>query len=295
MRFKVGAFGDIGGRHGLLGCAPSYRSLFQDISNRTDRPGYSPQGISWPPYLSGFALKDNYFLMRTFSDESASRAGMVRTFALTAEIPAFCAISNLDAVIDALPKQIITDWTAVGELDIPDQELARQRTDIHIPRQLAQALVTSADVAVWGDPDSFDSVVTSIWAALWPSLRANFSFRLSFDPADIDSEKPPTLVTSPKQVSARWQKHSFIVPSSDSLVSSKAETAEFLLGRESSVLEGLREELQADIKEFRQLNLLGLLYRSRRQNNQSFSSLRSQLQLAGKLSLAPPRVPDLRR
>jgi len=139
---------------------------------------------------------------------------------------------------------------------------------------------------VWGDPDSFDSVVTSIWAALWPSLRENFSFRMSFDPADIDSEKPPTLVTSPKQVSARWQKHSFIVPGSDSQMSTEAE-AETLLRGESSALQGFREELQADIREFRQLNLLNLLYRSRQQKNQTFSSLRSQLQLAGKLSLDP--------
>ena len=284
MLFKTAVFGDIGGRHGIVGCAPTHRSLFQDIANRTDRPGYYPPGLTWPPYLSGFLFKDHYFVMRTFPDESASRAGMVRTFAITAEATEFCTISNLAAVAEALPKHNAADWISSGELDISDQELEREIPS-DIPSQLAQALVTSSAVVVWGDPDSFDFIVISIWSALWPSLRRNFSFRLSFDPADIDTEKPPTLVTSLRQVSARWQKHSFIVPGSDTFSQSNTEKA--LFGGEFSGLQGLRDELQANITDFRQLNLLGLLYRSRQQATQTFSSLRSQLQLAGKLSPAP--------
>jgi hypothetical protein len=291
MRFKTAVFGDIGGRHGIVGCAPTGRSLFQDIANRTDRPGYSPPGITWPPYLSGFLFKDYYFLMRTFPDESASRAGMVRTFAITAEATEACAISNLAAVVAALPKHITADWIPSGDLDISDQELTREMPS-HIPSQLARTLVTSSAVVVWGDPDSFDFIVISIWDALWPSLRRNFSFRLSFDPADIDIEKPPTLVTSPRQVSARWQKHNFIVPGADTF--SQSNTQKTLFGEEFSGLQGLRDDLQANISEFRQLNLLGLLYRSRQQEKQTFSSLRSQLQLAGKLAPAPEQGTTLK-
>src|ERR1700733_2894188 len=204
MRFGVAFFGDLGRKHGLLASSPEYRSLFIEIVNRTDRPGYTPPDGPWPPYLSGFAHQGHYYLMRTFADDSASRSGMVHTAALAAPVEEFALIEDLKVVVNALPPTLVKQTSADPLLlELADGTLHAPRLE-QVPAQLAQALVANAAPVIWGDPRTFDDVIVKLWGRMWPSVRKAFSFRMSFDPNDIDQQNPPTLVTTLPEVRSRW-------------------------------------------------------------------------------------------
>jgi hypothetical protein len=288
MRLGVAYFGDLGRKHGLLACTPEYRALFLEISNRTDRPGYTPPDAAWPPYISGFAHQGHYYLMRTFADDSASRGGMVFTAAFVAPVEQFALIEDLRVVVDALPvaliKQSIADLPA---LELPDSDLAAPRHE-RVPPQLAQALVANAAPIVWGDPGTFVEVVVNLWGRMWPNMREVFSFRMSFDPNDIDQQNPPTLVTTLPEVRSRWVSNPVISPTALPSVVEPA-AAIFTGDAAGSRLSELRRQLQSNIADFRELRLVQALATSIDSPQQTFSSRRSQLQLVAKLSPDPAK------
>jgi hypothetical protein len=286
MRFGVAFFGDVGRKHGLLASTPEDRALFVEIVNRTDRPGYTPPDGPWPPYLSGFAHRDHYYLMRTYADDSASRGGMVHTAAIVAPIEQFALVEDLKVVVDALPSALAKQPVADPmPLELLDSRLAASRQE-HVPAQLAQALVANAAPVVWGEPRNFDEIIVSVWGRMWPSIRKVFSFRMSFDPNDIDQQNPPTLVTTLPEVRSRWVSNPVISSSSPLLHVDPA--AAVLTGDPAGDrLSELRLQLQSDITDFRQLCLLQALAATLDSSEQSFSSRRSQLQLAARLSPDP--------
>ena len=283
MRFGQAFFGDIGRKHGLLASTSEDRDRFLAIGNRTDRPGYSPPDGPWPPYLSGFAHDGHYFLMRTFPDDAASRPGMVYTAAVVAPIERFIQIENLRIVVDTLPSAV------TGPSDVPLSEIALDDSDLsvvraeNVPIQLAHALVTDAPPVVWGDPNSFDEIVINLWGRMWPSIRGVFSFRMSFDPNDIDQQSPPALVTTLPAIRSRWVNSPFIVSSTPATVLEPA-VAVLTGDAAGDRLSKLRKDLESEISDFRQLQVLQVLAGTLDSPGQSFSSRRSQLQLAAKLS-----------
>jgi len=286
MRFWVAAFGDTGKRHGILGCPQEARAFFQEIANRTDRPGYGPIGVSWPPYLSGFAHKDYYVLMRTFPDNTASRPGMVYTVSVAGNLASFSQINNLQPVIDSFPKELQKQIGPTGSLiEIPDEEL-RFCAAKGLPPRLASMLVSNSGTVVWGDPDSFDEVVVKLWCSVWPSIRKKLSFRLSFDPGDIDPDHAPTLVTALPQARSRWARDQFIEASEPNDAALIGAASLLTGGEHRSRIVQLVEALEAEdsISDLRQLSLIDALLNASGQYTQTFSSLRAQLQLAAKLS-----------
>jgi|GEM_PF-5304412 hypothetical protein len=286
MRFLVAAFGDTGKRHGILGCPGEARAFFQEIANRTDRPGYTPIGVSWPPYLSGFAYKDYYLLMRTLPDDSASRPGMVYTVAVAGELDSFSKINNLQPLIDLLPKTLEKRIGPSGTVIEIEDERLRFCASAGLPSRLASSLVSSSEIVVWGDPGSFDDIIRTLWCSVWPSIRKRLSFRLSFDPSDIDRDHPPTLVTALPQVRSRWSRDQFIEPSEPSEAAIVGAASLLTQGESRNGILQLVEALDAmeSISDLRQLSLVDALLNASQQNSQTFSSLRSQLQLAAKLT-----------
>jgi len=211
---------------------------------------------------------------------------MVYTFAVAALLPDFCNIRNLRAVVDALPEAVArAGQHEYPALEIAAGELSRSPTNTYLPPQLAQALIAASGTVVWGDPDSFDDIVIALWSATWPSVRKTLSFRLSFDPNDLDADFPPTLVTTPKQVGSRWPRNRLIARTSDSQLPANDAATAVLLGEANGMpLSQLQEELEADLTTLRQLKVLEALAAARAQNAPTFSALRSQLQLMAKLS-----------
>jgi hypothetical protein len=129
-------------------------------------------------------------------------------------------------------------------------------------------------------------VIVNLWGRMWPSVRKAFSFRMSFDPNDIDQQNPPTLVTTLPEVRSRWVS-SPVISTSGPLPPVDAAAAVLTGDPAGDRLSQLRQQLESDITDFRQLRILQALAATLDSSEQTFSSRRSQLQLAAKLSPYP--------
>lgn len=202
IRFECATYGEAHGGHVLLSYTGSSPEPFQEIIGQSDRPPYSPVGLVWSPYLSGFRSGDRYVIMKTFPDPSASRTGMVFSFALLAEAKIMSRVRDLQPVLDLLPQVINKDAACVSiQLDssvahpVPTAD-----------RRLCECLIAAGtrSSAIWlGNDQAFVDQIVALWARIWPETRLEFSFRLAFDPQDVVSDQP-TLVATPIQLESRW-------------------------------------------------------------------------------------------
>ena len=96
-------YGEKEGAHSLLGTNAPAQSRFRELAFHTDRVGNLPLSASWAPYEGGFPFGDHYVIHRTFPDLAASRAGMVRTYVLVADLEKIGALPDLGALIRLLP------------------------------------------------------------------------------------------------------------------------------------------------------------------------------------------------
>ena len=71
---------------------------------------------------------------------------------------------------------------------------------------LAEALMAGGDGPVVRlGVEGFDDLVVALWRHLWPAIRRNLSFRLSFGPDDVREAPRPTLVCTPDALATRWR------------------------------------------------------------------------------------------
>ncbi|KQO64085.1 hypothetical protein ASF22_21600 [Methylobacterium sp. Leaf87] len=67
---------------------------------------------------------------------------------------------------------------------------------------------------VWLGPDRIEPMLIALWRNLWPSMRRDFAFRLSFGPDDIVDPPTPALVCTPVSLAVRWRGYPIIEQSS---------------------------------------------------------------------------------
>lgn len=196
-------YGAVRNGHGLK-CASGDQKLATELAHRLDLPDTAPPGAEWSPFVSGFAVRDRYVVARTFSDTSASRAGMVLTHALICRLDEVVELKDLRPIFDRLVKTPDQAPADVSQLTIePSGGLPPLTFDL---TSAAQLLVTrgSGPVVRMG-VNGFDELVAALWGQLWPSIRRRFSFRLSFGPNDIVEQPGPTIVCTPTTLVGRWQ------------------------------------------------------------------------------------------
>lgn len=202
MKVEQAVFGELDRGHGLLAATGDGR-FAAGLAPRLDLPDTAPPGVAWSPYPSGFAHRDRYVLARTFPDPGATRPGMVLTHALIAPLEEVTGRDDLRDLLAALP----TEARRPSDLAALDLDARPAPAPDHPELVgLAEALVTGGDgpVVRFG-VDGFEDLVVALWRRLWPSVRRNLSFRLSFGPDDVREEPRPTLVCSPPALATRWR------------------------------------------------------------------------------------------
>ncbi|MGM5034949.1 effector-associated domain EAD1-containing protein [Tardiphaga sp. 803_E3_N1_3] len=206
-------YGAVRNGHGLK-CASGDPKLAAELAHRLDLPDTAPPGAEWSPFVSGFAIRDLYVVTKTFSDTSASRAGMVLTHALICRLDEIVELNDLRALFERLvtspdkaPGEVFRlDITTDGAAPPPTPDLAN----------IAQALVARGKgPVVWVGIGGFEQVVAALWGQLWPSMRRRFSFRLSFGPKDIVEQPEPALICTPSTLIGRWQQVRIVGKGSD--------------------------------------------------------------------------------
>lgn len=201
MKIEQAIYGEVRSGHALR-LASSRSHIVDELASRLDLPDTAPPGVNWSPYITGFPYRDKYVLARTFADPHATRAGMVMSHALIAPLDEIVTTANLKSLFDNL---IVTPEPpdTLATLDI--QRSVEPPTDTIDLAAAAESLVTrEIGPAVKIGIDGFEDLIVALWFHLWPELRANFSFRLSFGPHDIVENPPPVLVCTPSTLETRW-------------------------------------------------------------------------------------------
>lgn len=285
MIIEQAVFGEFRGGHALR-AASSGAVMAADLAPRLDLPDTAPPGVDWSPYVSGFPFRDRYVIARTFRDAGATRAGMVLSHALIVPIEEIITISDLRPVFALLisDPHPPTSVTSI-EIEVADSDQPQSIPEL---RLAAAALVSrEPGPAVRIGYREFDEVVLSLWVRLWPAIRRNFSFRLSFGPSDIVEEPAPTIVCTPSSLVARWQGRRMLgssAPDPGSLAIA------MLSGDDAGKpLRDFAERFDVEITSFSELPLLEHAYRLSTLEPDTSSNALAALRLIDRLSPDPIR------
>lgn len=208
MKADQAIYGAVNSGHGLR-CASGDRRFAVELAHRLDLPDTAPPGAEWSPFVSGFAVRDRYVVARTFSDTTASRAGMVLTHALICPLDHIVRLDDLRPVFNGLISGPSKAPEEVEEISIK----AGLGTSFPAPdlQNTAKLLVTrGTGPVVRVGAQGFEELVASLWAQLWPTIRRGISFRLSFGPNDVVEQPAPTIVCTPPTLIGRWQNHRIV-------------------------------------------------------------------------------------
>ncbi len=284
MRVEQAVYGEVQGRgHGLRASSPNAQ-IAAVIASRLDLPDAVPPGVQgWSPFVRGFPVDDHYVLARTFLDLNASRGGMVLTHAIIVSLDDMCKVGSLAALFGCLATTVSACPTAVGTLDVDVSGGSFTPPPDLIGTANALAGQGPAPVVRLG-VDGFEQLVDSLWQALWPSLRRNFGFRLSFGPNDVVEQVSPALVCTPEQVQARWTKHRIVKP--DDQAPESASAAVLCGQREAAPLLVLAGELGFEVTTLRELNRLERLH-TLISGDDGFEELLAAIRLVDGLSNRP--------
>ncbi|MBP6035628.1 MAG: hypothetical protein KA603_05775 [Azonexus sp.] len=254
------------------------------IASKLDLPDAVPPGVqAWSPFVRGFPIDDHYVLARTFLDSSASRGGMVLTHALIVSLDDMCEVGSLAALFGWLAPSATDCSGSVATLELDTAG------STHAP---APDLIGTANALAAQGPtpvvrlgvEGFEHLVDSLWRNLWPALRRNFAFRLSFGPNDVVEQPTPALVCTPEQLQARWTKHCVVKPDDQT---SESESAGVLCGqRDVKPILALAEDLGLEVSTLKELSRLERLH-SLRSGGESFDDLLTAIRLADGLSNQP--------
>jgi hypothetical protein len=240
-------------RHALLAASGDIE-IFDRLYLSTDRPDAPPP--NWPPYYSGFPFDDYYVVMRTAPDSSGVRSGMVFTHAVL--IPKFEAarLGSLESVMKMLigptEKQELLSALNIPSFIGPTRE--SEVPDINRVAAVVHYLIEGNSV-VWLGETGFIAAVNKLWANMWSAARVNFSFGISFNPQDLPTHYPGTLLMGIGRGSRHWNGYPVVSPNTIYQASTEAE--KMLLGLSNA--KPLREFMDEAGIEVDTLKLLSLL------------------------------------
>lgn len=284
MRVEQAVYGEIPGRGHGLRASSSDAFIAAAIASKLDLPDAVPPGVqAWSPFVRGFPIGDHYVLARTFLDSSASRGGMVLTHALIVSLDDMCEVGSLAALFGWLAPSVTDCPCSVATLELDTAG------SVHAPA--ADLIGTANALTAQGPPpvvrlgvEGFEHLADSLWRNLWPALRRNFAFRLSFGPNDVVEQPAPALVCTPEQLQARWTKHRVVKPDDQT---SESASAGVLCGqRDVQQILALAEDLGLEVSTLKELSRLERLH-TLLSGGERFDDLLAAIRLADGLSNQP--------
>ncbi|WP_138468680.1 effector-associated domain EAD1-containing protein [Poseidonocella sp. HB161398] len=282
MKVEQAIYGEVRGGHALR-LASDLSRLPAELASRLDLPDTAPPGVEWSHFISGFPHRDRYVLARTFADPAASRAGMVLSHAIIAPLGEVATTADLRPLIRLL----------ITAPEPPDALQACDMTKSTLAAPTAMDLIPAAEVltsrgtgpVVRIGVQGFENLVVALWFHLWPELRARFAFRLSFGPYDVVDAPQPSLVCTPKVLTARWMGHRIIGTSGSAPVS---RAAAILSGSaEAEPILAFAREIGARLDRFADLPLLERAFELGSSSSPSFDDCVAVLRLVERLSPDP--------
>jgi hypothetical protein len=185
-------------------------------------------------------------------------------------------LASPSPAVEPSPIDIEPKYRALEELD--EEQLA-----------VANLLVSSTrkPVVRFGQL-GFDELVCQIWQRLWPMMRHQFAFRLSFGPTDLVESPTPSLVCTPANLATRWSEYPTAVAGSGR--TSLTPAAAFLVAQESGEpIRQLVQSLALEVRTFGQLALLEKLHSVSKNGEAGFATDLARLRLVEVLAGGMPK------
>lgn len=181
----------------------------------TDRPAALPPGVSLLPYLSGSAYSKYFILTKTFSDQSATRAGMVFTHVLILNQSEIDSIQNLQEVFSLFAESTENKNDELIEAQIECSKTSSVLGGRNQPKYIQQtisAFISGVSPILFsGDIGTFSIALQKIWNSPNKGARKNLKFRTSFTPSDIENITDLTIVSIQKDFLPKWHGKSIIL------------------------------------------------------------------------------------
>lgn len=200
-------YGSHRGAHARLQTTFEDEELHSFLVQYTDRPGSLPAGVTMKPYTSGKVQGPYLLVTRTFADTEAERSGMVFTHVLAVDLNTMGRSMDVGILFDQLLTHLPPNRLEPLEpfelpAIMPGLPSATITASLH--RVVQTLLQGNLPVVVVGSDEEVTPFVRRLWSHLPLSLRESFSFRASFTPDDIPTERLPTLVSVQPGLQNRW-------------------------------------------------------------------------------------------
>lgn len=225
MRFHQAYYGATPNGHDLLACDLAQRERFLGILDRTDLQGAPPAGVEVESYITAFRAGNDFFIMRTSPDRTATRGGMVFSHVFMTPMVLLGGLYSLSPVITSL-KSERPQTMDISDVECCDSEIVP--TQIYPTPDaiaMANALVAKRDrPVVWPAPGSFLDTIDILWRTAWPELRGYLTFTMALSSDDAHLKDYSILYVPPSEVH-RWAGFRIIAKSDHATEPSIAATA----------------------------------------------------------------------
>ena len=208
--------------HGLLEWQGQPTSLPSELLGLTDKPpGNHAPGECWWPSIGCGAVGEWWALWLTVPDETASRAGMVRSKV------ALWRLNEIGTVDDLRPA--LASLSGQETIHATSPELLSAVAEALVSLGLKRPPVVS-------DLEGWAGILADLWTRLWPDARRSFSARVALiPPQGGESVAPPLLYCVPRQRLSEWSDFPVISVSSDTSVTSRAVI--WLIGKDDTTID----------------------------------------------------------
>jgi len=227
-------YGEVSRAHSCIKQTIIDPELTSFLISFTDRPAALPPGVSLLPYLSGSAYSKYFIFTKTFSDQSATRAGMVFTHVLIINQLDIDYIHNLQNVFSLFVDSTEYKNDELKELLIECSKTRPVSGGRNLPKYIHQtinALLGGINPILFsGDIATFSSALQQIWNSPNKGARKKLKFRTSFTPSDIENVIDLTIVTIQKDFLPKWQGQAIIYGLNQEVVEITSHSEALFLG-----------------------------------------------------------------
>jgi nucleoside phosphorylase len=226
----------------------------------TDRPAALPPGVSLLPYLSGSIYSRYFIFTKTYSDQTATRAGMVFTHAIIINQGDIESIYNLQDVFSLFIESTENKNDELKDIEIVCSKPSLVSGGRNQPKYIQQtisAFINGVNPILFsGDIATFSQALQQIWNSPNKVARKKVKFRTSFTPSDIENVNDLTIVSIQKDFLPKWHGHAIIHEGNQDVVEITSHSEALFLGyKEENPFHNFLLELNLKIEDVKNYGL----------------------------------------